>query len=309
MPQQNETDEMQWTLLEDPSDGLIVQRVVLQPLALLKVSNLSPGSKEAVTRLIQVIAYKFVALWQHDQAFTSIEFDRIEASRNDVQDKRSGQQVRMKVIHQLWIEFDEFMVQLKSMLDHIAKVLRHTHGIPELRTFGDKGEGVIKALRNNVRKDAVGQRRTAIQLAKFIRKNQISLRAIVSLRDQMNHFADGGVSPLAFTVARVVQLDGTERLYRPLLVEKVYLKDTMTQFFTFALEFFEYFVGVALMADVTSHGIRWRDDASGVDWHWELIPEAEMDRRIDAGEVPVTHVVGLRDIPFEDIPATQSRRG
>ena len=117
----------------------------------------------------------------------------------------------------------------------------------------------------------------------------------------MNHFADGGVNPHAFTVARVVQLDGTERLYRPLLVESVYLKDTMTHFFIFALEFFEYFVGVALMADIRGHGIHWRDEVSGADWHWELIPEAEMERRIGTGEIPETHVVGMADVPFEEI--------
>ena len=182
MRDHNETGEVQWTLLEDPSEGLVMQRVVLQPQALLELSSLLPDKKAAIMRLIQVIAYKLVALWQHDQAFARIEAERIEASKKEVQDKRDGHQIKMKVIHQLWIEFEEFMVQFKSLLDHMAKILRYTHGIPELRTFGDRGEGVVKALRNNVRKDDIACRRTAIQLAKYIRKNQGWLRAIVCKR-------------------------------------------------------------------------------------------------------------------------------
>ena len=76
------------------------------------------------------------------------------------------------------------MFQAKSTLDLLCKALEPIAGI-KLRTFGDKGDAVVRSLRNNVPAD---RKDRASELIRLIEGDQEWLRRMIALRDTIGHF-------------------------------------------------------------------------------------------------------------------------
>lgn len=108
---------------------------------------------------------------------------------------------------ELYQEFDEFVVQLKSTLDHLVSV-----GVPlighkawTINTFGEKGQAVVKALKNNTPRRF---KKAAEAIDEMLFKEHGDwLQSFIDLRDRVNHFIAGGVRYENFGVHRL--RDGT----------------------------------------------------------------------------------------------------
>ena len=85
--------------------------------------------------------------------------------------KRTSSSVQLEPSQELFLEFDEFLVQVKSTLDHLVKVPMVFLGKNRwsLNTFGDKGDSVIKALSHNL---PSSQKKFSSQLISTVKKHQ-----------------------------------------------------------------------------------------------------------------------------------------
>jgi hypothetical protein len=81
-------------------------------------------------------------------------------------------------------EVEAFLLQAKSTLDLLCKTLEPILGV-KIRTFGDKGDAVVRLLRNNVPDD---RKARAAGLIRLIDGDQQWLRRTIALRDSIGHF-------------------------------------------------------------------------------------------------------------------------
>jgi hypothetical protein len=128
---------------------------------------------------------------------------------------------------------DRLLVQMKSVLDHMINVLHYTLGLDfsGLTTFGDYGNRIVNQLQKNVSKKKEGLQGAAKILIEHIQQNQWWLEVVIESRDRMNHYKNGGLSPLPFIVAYIIDADGAEQLYRPTFSPGNLVKDEMSVIF------------------------------------------------------------------------------
>jgi hypothetical protein len=81
-------------------------------------------------------------------------------------------------------EVEAFLFQAKSTLDLLCKTLEPLLDI-KVRTFGDKGDAIVRSLRNNVPDD---RKDRAAELICLIEGDQEWLRRMIALRDTVGHF-------------------------------------------------------------------------------------------------------------------------
>jgi hypothetical protein len=149
---------------------------------------------------------------------------------------------------ELFLEFDEFLVQVKSTLDHLVKVPMVFLGKNRwsLNTFGDKGDSVIKALSHNL---PSSQKKFSSQLISTVKKHQGWLRDTIIARDKINHFIDGGINFEYFIVICVEENKETQ-LKVPLWSSEQTIRDFMgviwNNLFCFCEDFVVLFYGIRL---------------------------------------------------------------
>jgi hypothetical protein len=101
--------------------------------------------------LLILIARKMVSVWNHLDKYHHEEKRLIEGFQ-------SGAMTHFDFSQVLFNEFDEFTVQIKSTLDHLVKIMIPMVGKKwNLRTFGNKGEDVLKALKRNICQEHQGR--------------------------------------------------------------------------------------------------------------------------------------------------------
>ena len=79
--------------------------------------------------LVHVISLKFVSVWTHDQRFATKEQEMIAATEANPIDRRKNVPMRIASGQELYIEWDGFLVQSKSVLDHMVNILHYGLGI------------------------------------------------------------------------------------------------------------------------------------------------------------------------------------
>ena len=86
-------------------------------------------------------------MWDHKERFRTEVGNLVRVVENKGPPQPPVEE-EIELSQDLFIEFDEFLVQLKSTLDHLVKVPVPIFGANRwnLRTFRKRGEGVIKAL-------------------------------------------------------------------------------------------------------------------------------------------------------------------
>jgi hypothetical protein len=250
------------TMFVDPTGGALRSRVIAQFAEMLAVSDLSIEHREAITELLIVIALKFTAVWTHDQRYKAREIELIAEAEKAPIDWRTDKSVNLVTAQELYLEFDGFVVQLKSALDHMMNVLHYTLGISfaALTTFSKGGDHVISLLVNNVAADGPRHKAIAARLVKVVQNNQDWLKELIDARDRMNHFRHGGLSPKSFVVFVMIDSQGTKTLHRPEMSKEA-TKDLMDTLLKKLLEFVEYFIGVAIAARLPKHGLQWNVQA------------------------------------------------
>lgn len=186
-------------LFDDPTpNGLINQRYAQHMLALIHETDISDEEGMEALNLVFLVAKKLAAAWKHKATYTTLEDSLIEKARANP--LRKGQQTgHVEVSQDLFIEFDEFLVQVKSCLDHVVKFPALFVGkkVWALRTFSDKGQGVLNAIERNIPKK-YGRR--AENLDYWVKHHMSWMGAPIDARDKINHFIDGGINFHSFTI-------------------------------------------------------------------------------------------------------------
>jgi hypothetical protein len=277
---------VQQTVFEDPSGGMINGRIISQFTQFLSVSDLTEEERQQILELLIVIGMKFVAVWTHDGRYGKREAELMALATGKPVDRRKNEPMRLMTAQDLYLEFDGFLVQTKSTLDHMINVLHYTHGLSfsGLTTFAGKGKTIINQLKGVTKKNQM-RRKSAEYLIQHIEDNQEWLGTMIDIRDRMNHFLHGGIPPRHFAVAFIIEADGTENLHRPLLAPDTPVKTIMSNLLRSLLDFVEHFIGVAMAARMPGYAIKWTDHADPKLPRWSVLHELMLQAMIASGHI------------------------
>lgn len=216
------------TLFNDPTpNGYINLRYVLHMTSIAQTyTDFNDSEFDEFLKNLLLVAKKMVATWNHLDRYIHLENSLIEAEEKKPPIETLDIQ-RISYSQDLFLELDEFLVQLKSTLDYLAKLplaIIGKNNWPYLRTFGDKGGVVIKALKNNVPKK---WERQAAMIEEFVfQDHQQWLEMAITSRDKSNHFKDGGMNAEVFLIAKTT-VDGKEKVVVPMWFDNLSVKDYM----------------------------------------------------------------------------------
>ena len=123
-------------------NAIILNRITRRAIEIVQpYTDMTEQQKSDYFDLVLLVSRKMISVWKHLAPYRAEEDRLLKAFQEGAR--------HTEYSLELFIQFDEFTVQIKSTLDHAVKVLRPIIGPKwNLATFGDKGEKVIKALRN-----------------------------------------------------------------------------------------------------------------------------------------------------------------
>lgn len=186
-------------IFNDPTPNSIInQRLIKHLIMLTEHTTLSDEQKKELFDLLILVGKKLVSVYSHFQNYAMQEDKLIEAAKKNPL-RKDQKVVTIEHSQELFFEFDEFLVQVKSCLDYLVKVPAVVLGHKKwgLRTFGAKGKDVIKALQNNVPKEHKEMAKITIL---FITQSKLWIENTIEARDKINHFIDGGINFEHFNV-------------------------------------------------------------------------------------------------------------
>ncbi len=283
------TEESDWTrqrltsikVFDDPTPtGQINCRIIKAPVDAFEATQLTEEQKEQLLRLLLLCGKKLVAVYRHLQDFARIEDGLIERVQKEAAQGAGGHRY-LEHSQELMIEFDEFLVQLKSSLDYLVKIPVPIFGprVWSLQTFGEKGEKVVKALKQNL---PGADRSRAKFLADYvIQKSKPWLTAVIEARDRFNHLIGGTVVPEQFMVYAVKNAEsGIVELRRPMWSPDQSVRAFMEVVWDNLIRFFEDFTFGCLQMRLRErltlfHGLS--QPGSNVS-PWKLTTEEVMER-------------------------------
>jgi hypothetical protein len=247
-----------WTsrlMFKDPSGGAINLRILTG--IMLPVAQYATGKEKEKLEfmdLLVVLSLKLAAVWTHLHRFKEEEDRLIAAGRARPFDVHGKEDIRIETAQQLYLEFDGFLVQLKSTLDYMTKTLSFGLGLPfsSLTTFGDKGNVVRNILTKNLPKQLKGVGKA---MSELIETNQEWLNLAIDLRDRTNHYKDGGILLKAFVVA-VGTDNGKEVITTPSFGDGMTLRTGITHLYDNLLEFVDHFVGLAILPRIAPRAMK-----------------------------------------------------
>jgi hypothetical protein len=226
-------------VFDDPSPRAQIQsRISMAPTLMLDSTTLNDEESQRVVDLLLLICRKLASVWKHLQRYGEIEDRLIEELQR--QAAQGDHHVRLAHAQDLFIEFDEFLMQLKSSLDYLVKFPSRV--LPprlwSLHTFGEKGDQVIKALENNIPGPL---KRKAKFAAHWVRKHRDWLEGTIDTRDRINHLIGAPVHP--FFVRAVEDPDSRViKIERPMWVAEQTVRDYMDVVWENNLRLFEDFI-------------------------------------------------------------------
>ena len=107
----------------------------------------------------------------------------------------------------------------------------------------------------------------------------------VSARDRMNHFQHGGMSPMSFGVASIIERDSVQTLHRARINPNQLVKDVMTTLMNNLLEFIEYFLGISIAVGAPDYAVQWNASNDPMQARWGMIHGAIVEQMIKAGQL------------------------
>lgn len=223
----------------DPTDQNIVNRRYIQHLCgLLEYTDLDDDQKSDVLRLLILVGKKLVAVWLHYAAYKELENSLIDKARGNPISETDAT-VAIDYSQDLFLEFDELLVQVKSCLDHLVKIPAPIIGkhIWTLRTYGDRSRAVLQALDRNIPRQYAGR----VDLLKHIVKQDAHwIGPCIDARDRINHFIDGGIDFKHFAVF-ATQDDAGVHLRVPMWSDQQTICDFLGVIWTNLIDFAESF--------------------------------------------------------------------
>ena len=186
-------------VFKDPTGGGINQRLLLGWTSLLQHTDLTEDEKAHLFRICNFIAVKLAAVYGHLRQYTAVEDELIARVRAAPPPTPPVVRV-VEVSQELFLELDEFLVQLKSTLDYLVKIpipiLGRAHW--NLRRFGNEGEDLRRVLERNTPKEHREWAEGVI--AQLIDRHKPWLQTAIGLRDELNHYLDGSIPIERFAV-------------------------------------------------------------------------------------------------------------
>jgi hypothetical protein len=152
----------------------------------------------------------------------------------------------MSYSQELYLEFDEFLVQYKSSLDYLAQMPVVFFGRQKWnpRSFGDEGRKIIKLLRNVLPKE---KKNFADDFEQAIfAPHKADIEQIVDARDKINHYIEGGIPYQQFTVIGIRE-KGTVTHQVPMWNQEQTMFDFMEIAFNNHVRFCETFIAFFLV--------------------------------------------------------------
>ncbi len=227
-------------IFDDPSPGLINLRFIKHLMDITEYSEFEDDEKEKLFQLLVLVGKKLAMVWLHHQEYKKLEEFQISKAK----EKPITNDQKIMIFdnpQNLYFEFDEFLVQVKSCLDYLVKLpaIVFGHNTWSLRTFKGKGRDVIKALQNNIPDKNTN---TAKSLISFIEKNQSWLEATINARDKINHFFNGGIDFKYFTIYCLKDKEA-EKLQTPMWSNEQTIKDFMQVVWNNLFSLCEFFAG------------------------------------------------------------------
>ena len=186
-------------IFNDPSENKIINRRFFNGIfKLFNYTDIEETDKEKLFHLLCLISKKLIGVWRHLDQFKAAENDLIKKAEESIKPK-SNIFIEMEYSDSLFLEFDIFLVQVKSCLDYLVKVPSVILGRNKwsLSSFGDKGKKVARALDNlpkEYKKQAQGYKSLLFD------SQQDWLTDTINARDKINHYLEGGISFQHFTI-------------------------------------------------------------------------------------------------------------
>lgn len=168
-------------LIEDEEIG---HRIYVQVCALQPEVYLTKEKSGEVVLLAIDLMKKLDKARYHSGRCRELATAAVEAVKAEPPGKGDVAVVHIDHASGIEAEVEAFLFQTKATLDVLCKFLEPLAGIT-LRTFGDKGDKVIKALEKNVPKERQDR---AAELVRLIRNDQSWLKHVIALRDTAAHF-------------------------------------------------------------------------------------------------------------------------
>lgn len=185
-------------LFSDPTRGIINRRILANPVVLSKATDLTEEEKERLVRLLTLVARKLASVWLHFRRYSDIQAELVKA----LEDAASidSEVLDLGYSQELFLEFEEFLHQVKSTLDHAVKVPAVFLGtkVWSLTTWGQKGKRVEKAIKNNLPKQYRHHAPGIIDLV--MKPHREWLPDVIGARDKVSHYLQGGVDFELFAV-------------------------------------------------------------------------------------------------------------
>lgn len=172
-----------------------------------------------------------------------------------------------------------FVVQIKSALDHLVKIMRPMLGRKwTMYTFADRGVGVLNSLQRNTSQHHAGRVKMMEHFV-FTERHREWLDAVIETRDKANHCLGGGLKIEHFAAFRMP--DGTVSL--PLWTQEQQLGKAMDiyweNFFSLVEDFLMIAIHFRFLTDKWGM-FREHQPLSSQRQSWRVLPKAEADALI-----------------------------
>jgi len=231
-------------VFDDPTNGRIINNRFFNGIFLiLTKAALDDAGKEQLFRLLVLVAKKLIGVHGHIERFQTRQVD--EVSRVESLSEANHHNTRI-LSDDLFLEFDGFLVQVKSTLDYLVKVPQPIVGRKHwsLATFGEKGDKVVKALANLPKQFQSRAKRFDIALVK---QQKPWLQDTIDARDKINHFLDGGVDYRVFCVFKDLTTGSVHvPMWSPDQTVLEFMTITWSNLFRLCEDFFGLFLSLRL---------------------------------------------------------------
>ena len=268
-------------IFDDPtSEGVINLRIVRTLYEISGFTTLTKEERERFLRLLLLVGKKLVATWRHLDRFQNIQDDLVTRFQNRPPID-PGRPIEIDTGQDLFIEFDEFLVQIKSSLDYLVKVPTAIlgKGVWSLETFGEKGQKVLRALDRNLPRKFQVHAKGIKEL--ILDKHLPWLEWAISLRDSLNHLIQDDFAFESFAVGWREEA-GVWRIHVPRVEQGITATQAMTDLWNQLLMLVEDFTAAFLVMRIKPgftlfHGVA---TPGGPESPWIVTTQEAMDQAV-----------------------------
>jgi hypothetical protein len=167
-------------------------------LNMTQATTLTEEEKGRFLNILIMVARKMASVWNHKERYIAEQNRLVALVPNQTPNPNLSNTIILS--QELFSEFDEYLVQIKSTLDHLVKIPVPIFGkkIWNLQTFGAKGDDVLNVLRHNL-PEKYKQSAKAFEYI-VLDQHRPWLEQVINMRDKANHYLEEGLPPQPFSV-------------------------------------------------------------------------------------------------------------